>query len=255
MAILSIGSDAKTVKGEAYGVLTAVQYLAPGSLSGHNVCPSASQGCLAGCLYTAGRGAQNGTQASRLARAAAFFSDRQGYMVAMEREIRLAAANAARKGFQLAVRPNGTSDLPWEKVMYNGPNGRTTIIDRFPEVQFYDYSKLAYRFTRELPANYDLTFSLSESNDEDALRVLAAGGRVAAVFGNTARPTAKASSGWALPETWTPRGSYSAWERGGFPVVNGDLHDIVYKLPAGVIVGLRAKGRATKDSTGFVRWI
>ena len=244
MPLLSIGSDAKTVKGEDYGVLTAVQYLAPGSLSGHNVCPSASAGCLAGCLYTAGRGAQNGTQASRLARSEAFFSDRQGYMVAVEREIRLASVNAARKGFQLAVRLNGTSDIPWEKVLYTGAHGRTTIIDRFPDVQFYDYSKLAHRFERTLPANYDLTFSLSESNDSDALRVLAAGGRVAAVFGNTARPTAKASSGWTLPESWE-----------GFPVVDGDTSDIRYKDPAGVIVGLRAKGKATQDSTGFVRWI
>ena len=46
MNLLSIGSDAKTVKGQKYGYYTGIQYLAPSNASGViNTCPNASKGC------------------------------------------------------------------------------------------------------------------------------------------------------------------------------------------------------------------
>ena len=36
------------------------------------------------------------------------------------------------------------------------------------------------------------------------------------------------------------------------PVINGDKTDMRFKDPVGVIVGLKAKGKARKDTSGFV---
>jgi hypothetical protein len=38
----------------------------------------------------------------------------------------------------------------------------------------------------------------------------------------------------------------------GLEVVNGDLHDFRYLDRKGVVVGLKAKGKARKDTSGFV---
>jgi hypothetical protein len=49
-----------------------------------------------------------------------------------------------------------------------------------------------------------------------------------------------------LPATFTIGGK-------SFPVINGDETDLRFLDAKGVIVGLRAKGKARKDTTGFVR--
>lgn len=81
----------------------------------------------------------------------------------------------------------------------------------------------------ELPANYHLTFSRSETNQKIADSILASGGNVAAVFRKV------------LPSSFS-----------GVVVVNGDETDLRFLDPKGVIVGLVEKGLAKKDSTGFV---
>jgi hypothetical protein len=101
------------------------------------------------------------------------------------------------------------------------------IMLAFPNVIFYDYTKLANR--RNLPPNYSLTFSLSEDNDKSAEQALANGLNVAAVFRK-------------IPPTFLGR-----------TVVDGDVSDLRFLDPSGVIVGLKAKGKAKKDTSGFVR--
>jgi hypothetical protein len=69
--LLTVGNP-KTAKGKELGYAVAVLHLAPSTLSGHNVCPMASDGCIAACLNTAGRGgiiglARQPTQSSKLA--------------------------------------------------------------------------------------------------------------------------------------------------------------------------------------------
>ena len=125
------------------------------------------------------------------------------------------------------VRLNGTSDLPWERIAVND-NGQT-ILALFPDVQFYDYTKVPNR--RNLPANYHLTFSLAESNLSDATSELANGRSVAVVFRHK-----------ALPESYL-----------GHKVVNGDETDLRFLDASAVIVGLYAKGRAKRDTSGFVK--
>jgi len=233
--LLGIASDAKTVKGEKLGIRTAIQYFAPSDVSGRNVCQFASDGCRAACLNTAGRGGIDMVQNARIRRTNRFFDERTAYMARLVFEVERHVREAIRDGMIPAVRLNGTSDLPWERLKCER-DGITypSIMDAFPETQFYDYTKI--KVSRRNPAaNYHLTFSLSESNDADAMDALDAGYNVAVVFDIKSR-------GGELPATFMGR-----------EVINADDSDVRFYDPRGVIVGLKAKGDAKSDTTGFVR--
>lgn len=233
----------KVAKGAGYGYLTAILHLAPSTASGvMNTCASATAGCRAACLNTAGRGSfDESIQRARVRRTKWFKSDRAAFLAQLDSDIAAHVRSAARHGLIPAVRLNGTSDLPWENLRADFGNGPQTLFDRWSAVQFYDYTKVVKRFFREQPANYDLTFSLAESNRADADAVLAAGGRVAVVFRNADRPRALARY-WTLPDSWD-----------GAPIVDADRHDLRFLDPPAVWCGLKAKGLATQDRTGFVR--
>jgi hypothetical protein len=247
LSLLTTGNP-KTAKGEGHGYFTAIMHLAPASLSGRNVCPHATDGCRAACLNTAGRGGigldtdgLNVIQAARIRRTRYWQRDRESFMAALVTEVARHAASARRHGLRPAVRLNGTSDLPWERfpVVRDGQRFRC-IMRAFPEVTFYDYTKWPMRL-RPLVAgipNYSLTYSLAEDNDVHAAAALAAGVSVAAVFDT--------GKGHALPESFSIAGQSAT-------VIDGDSTDLRFLDPAGVIVGLRAKGRAKRDRSGFVR--
>lgn len=236
--LLTIGGDAKTIKGEPLGYRTAVMYLAPASLSGHNVCALSTSGCRLGCLNTAGRGAFTATQAARLARTLFYFQRRDAFMLQLANEVSLFVRASRRAGMTPCVRLNGTSDIRWERVpVGEAPN----IFTLFADVQFYDYTKLP-PLARKLPPNYHLTFSLAETarNWTYHLDALTAGLSVAVVLRGAG------TSRWPLPfpEVWNGR-----------PLINGDEHDLRFLDRPAVYVGLRAKGRAVYDTSGFVRSI
>jgi hypothetical protein len=107
-------------------------------------------------------------------------------------------------------------------------------MEAFPEVQFYDYTKLANR--KGLPSNYALTFSLADGNDQQAQAALANGMNVAAVFRNKERVALAQVEGFM-----------------GFPVANGDETDLRFLDPKGQVIALYAKGNAKRDTSGFVR--
>jgi hypothetical protein len=226
--------NAKTTKGESLGYLTAILYLAPGSLSGRNVCAHASEGCLFSCLNLAGMGAFSNVQDARIAKTKEFFRDPKGFVETLAEDVQAAQRKAERLGMELCVRLNGTSDLPWENL---GGQIGVPLMRRFPNTRFYDYTKNAARvrayLAGRLPDNYSLTFSRSECNGETALELARAGGNVAVVFDT--------KKGEPLPAKW-----------GGRPVIDGDLHDLRFLDGRGRIVGLRAKGPARKDESGFV---
>jgi hypothetical protein len=238
-------SNPKTAKGETHGYLTAILHLAPHKASGANLCSSATAGCIAACLNTAGRGGfDTRIQKARIRKSTWFRADRQAFMTRLEREIRAHVINAERHGLTPAVRLNGTSDIPWESVRYERIDGSVgTIIDCFPTVQFYDYTKVALRFTRPLPANYDLTMSAADGNERAVEVAQAHGARVAVVFRNKRKPSAEARR-WNLPRSYRRR-----------KLVDADRHDLRFLDPRGVICGLKAKGSARFDTTGFVREI
>ena len=227
--------NAKTYKGEKDGVATAIMYLAPAEVSGYNVCTYSTEGCREACLFTAGYGRFDTVANARISRTVRFVKDRTNFMLQLEREIMKFQKAAYNQGFIPVVRLNGTSDLKWERIWFVGEDGirYASMMERFPELTFYDYTKIPFRFRKNLPDNYTLTFSLAETkaNAGEAKRVLEGGGQVAAVFGN------------GLPDMYM-----------GFPVENGDLSDMRFDIRQSTVIGLKAKGEAKKDRTGFVKW-
>jgi hypothetical protein len=231
MKLLSAGNP-KVMKGEKKGYLSFVLHLAPADLSGKNTCPKATEGCKKACLNTAGRGGMfkkgettNTIQQARIRKTKYFFENREQFLADLENDIRLGSKQAQKKGMIPAFRLNGTSDISWEKY---------GIIEKFPDVQFYDYTKILGRKVAHLP-NYHLTFSAADGNDADVAAALQAGMNVATVFGlKKSEP---------MPETYNGRA-----------VFNGDESDLRFLDPKGVVVGLYAKGKAKKDTSGFVKY-
>ncbi len=236
MSLLSVSADAKTVKGEALGILTGVMYFAPADISGYEVCPKATAGCKAACLYSAGRGAFSNVQQARIAKTKRFFEDRPAFLAELVEDIAKLERKAARDGMKPAVRLNGTSDIAWEKIrVKRGSLEFRNVMEAFPLVQFYDYTKIAGRKAAVKIPNYHLTFSLAENNDVDAQLALDNGMNVAVVM--------KLKRNDEKPLTF--------WKR---PVVDGDASDVRFNDPkGGHVVALFAKGAAAKDTSGFVR--
>ena len=220
--LLQVNTNWKTIKSMKYGFLTGILYLAPYKLSGKNVCPAASLGCRLSCLNTAGRGQMGVVQKARLRKTKMFFRDRNKFLSQLKTEIEILSRRAANKNMKLAIRLNGTSDLPFERYLIDGKN----LMDHFPKVKFYDYTKLENRINDQLPGNYHLTFSRSETNEAVIDQVIEKA-PVSVVFKNK------------LPRLYN-----------GYKVINGDLHDMRFKNQSGVIIGLIAKGKARKDTTG-----
>ena len=234
--LLSVGADAKTVKGLKKGILTGVMYLAPHNISGHQVCPKASEGCKAACLYTSGHGRYSNTQIARINKTKWFFEDRESFMATLVKNVESLIRKAEKNGLTPAIRLNGTSDIAWEKIacVRNGVR-HASIMEAFPDIQWYDYTKILGRSKAINLPNYHLTFSLAENNDSDAVKALAQGYNVAVVM-RLGRDDEK-------PNTW-----------GGFPVIDGDETDVRFLDPkGGTVVALFAKGDAKKDDSGFVR--
>jgi hypothetical protein len=223
--LLCVSDDPKTRKGEKLGYLTGLCYLAPHKMSGMgNVCPHASKGCASACLNTAGRGVMPHVQAARIRKTRLFLTDRLEFLRMLRFDLHLLQSTAQFRRMIPVVRLNGTSDIPWEKY---------GVMEEHPSLQFYDYTKhpkrmLAY-LQDSLPHNYHLTFSRSESNEMDCIRVLQLGGNTAVVFRKE------------LPAEWK-----------GYPVVRGDENDLRFLDGKNVVVGLTAKGQAKKDTSGFV---
>jgi len=224
MKLLSTGNP-KLLKGEKKGYMSFVLHLAPATLSGKETCPKRTAGCTAACLNTAGRGGMfkkgestNAIQQARIRKTKMFFEHREEFLKQLEADIRLGIKQAEKKGMIPAFRLNGTSDLSWEKY---------GIIEKFPTVQFYDYTKVNNRKVSHL-SNYHLTFSKADGNDIDARLAASNGMNVAVVFKD-------------VPDNYMGR-----------TVINGDETDLRFLDPKGVIVGLKAKGKAKKDTSGFV---
>jgi hypothetical protein len=232
-------SNTKTAKNASMGnYLSYILHLAPARMSGYNVCPMASRGCEAACLNTAGRGQFQSVQAGRLRKTKMFFEAREQFLQLLVADLQAVVRKAERESMQAVVRLNGTSDLNWLSIKTdNGQN----VFERFPSIQFYDYTKIIVHLKRlKLSglSNYHLTFSKSEDNNAAANEALKLGFNVAAVFA--------VKGAEDLPATYAGR-----------PLIDGDSHDLRFLdlKPAdgiGAVVGLKAKGRARKDASGFV---
>lgn len=219
-------ANPKIQKGTKLGYLSFILHLAPSDLSGKNTCPKATRGCIAACLNTAGRGGMfrrgettNVIQKARIRKTQYFFNNRAGFMFDLMQDIKKGIRLANKLGLEPVFRLNGTSDLSWEKYeMTEGKN----VFDVFAGIQFYDYTKVLGRKVKHIE-NYHLTFSKADGNDSDVAEALMQGMSVVAVYD-------------AIPE--------------GVP--SADETDLRFLDPKGIMLGLKAKGRAKKDYTGFV---
>ena len=224
----AVGSNAKTIKGDKKGeYLTWIMYLAPSDQSGakQNTCPKASDGCRTACLFTAGRGATSPVRQARINRTNLFFQERDAFKVCLFDEITKHVKYCKKQKITPAVRINGTSDLCVPRLFKD-------MLNYYEDVKWYDYTKcIGYLdLLKDFP-QYHLTFSKNEANDKDVQKVIKdyPDVNIAVVFKKE------------LPQKWLGR-----------DVINADEDDLRFADPQSVICGLKAKGKARYDTSGFV---
>lgn len=213
--------NVKLAKSWAYGLA-----LAPHRSSGVNVCPSSTPECRKHCVSYSGKGGLDMVQEARAARTAFLYKYPFQFLVLLQEEIRKAETRSAKADKQLYMRLNTFSDIAWEQLV-------PWLFDRFPDVQFYDYTK---RWARvgNTPANYALAGSVSEKTTTE--QIASAPGPLAVVFPLTPSQ--------AMPSSWY-----------GIPVVDADKSDrwMVEHQGQWVIGGLRAKGSLRRSGSPFIR--
>ena len=229
-------SNAKTEKNDRE---THILYLIPTDKNSKkkNLCPFASKGCATACLVSAGRGKMSNVKKGRNNKTEYFVQDPKTFTAQLILEIEFLRIRAKRDGKQIAVRLNGTADIDFLHLFkkyhnWNYQEKAVTPGTDAPGIIFYDYTPNPHKYKRYKGSKYALIFSKKEDNDEDVQKVLSEGGKVSAVFKGK------------LPKTYK-----------GIKVVNGDLRDDliidIVQNPEPIIIGLKAKGDAKKDKTGF----
>ena len=234
--LISCGTNAKTIKGDGDELLTAIMYLIPWKSFGANLCPSAElAACHGPCLNTSGRGQMSSVQAGRARKTEWYIKDRAGFMVQLVIDVTRFVKYCNPRNIKPCIRLNGTSDIRWEQIPVVDAQGNThkNIMEAFPMVQFYDYTKIANR--RNVPNNYHLTWSYSGANPKysDMMSTAVANGMNVAVVFRTKG---------AIPASFK-----------GLPTVDGDKNDLRFQDDKGVAVALYAKGKAKYDTSGFVQ--
>ena len=232
----AVAQSAKMMYSYIHDVATYSIYLAPANMSGYEVCPC-SRFCRNFCLNGSGRNKsdilmrgyeQSIINRSRIKKTKLFFEQRQVFIDLMIHEIECARKRAEKDDMEFAVRINCTSDInpEWFKDELTGKN----ILELFPDVQFYDYTKVPSRLSlmNKYP-NYDLTFSYNGHNTDTCLKFLAAGGKVAVVFANQEN----------LPMNFL-----------GYPVIDANGYDMRYMDPKSSIMGLHYHATAANYKNG-----
>ena len=230
--ILSINSNPKLVKGDKLSdkYLSAITHLSPINT---RICPYQDIAkCKEACLNTAGRGGifkkgetTNVIQEARKRKTKLFLEDRDTFMQLLVKDIQAFIRKCDRLDKKPCIRLNGTSDIQWETI----PIGEyENIFAMFPDVQFYDYTKIPTRKVSHIK-NYHLTWSYSEAND-----------KYAKLFDKVPYNKAVVFNG-ALPSMFKE-----------LKVIDGDKTDMRFLDEPNSVVGLKAKGKARQDTSGFV---
>lgn len=230
MKLNLLGSqNAKTIKGEkTQGIKTYILYLAPHTMNskGINLCSHATEGCKASCLFSSGNAMFPKVVESRIKKSNLFVENRNEFFSLLIADLINIKNKHSRELNKIAIRLNGTSDIPYEKYIIED---NKNIFEMFPEVQFYDYTKNPIRMKKDLPSNYHLTFSYSEKVGDDILNdILSSGKNVAVVFDKK------------LPNEWM-----------NSKVVDGDVDDVRFNNVGGfrgLIIGLKYKKVVTEGA-------
>lgn len=218
----SVSKTTKHIKSIEYNELVYTIYLAPADSSGYEVCSMRNIECTDLCLNESGMNRMNMNDEfinrSRIKKTQLFFENREYFVKWMMYEIELTKMKADKLGMSFSVRINNTSDINPISFYLDVNGKKLNILELFPDVQFYDYTKVPNRTKlMKMYSNYDLTFSFDGHNKETCLRMLENNVRVAVVFDK-------------LPET--------LW---GYKVIDGDLYDMRYRDEKNVIIGLKFK--------------
>ena len=238
------GSSSKILKNtKVLKIDTYVVYLAPHTMAGYNTCPMATKDCISGCLNTSGRAGMeinscNGNNIinARIKKTKLFYENKDYFFAWLIAEIKAAKNLSLNKGHDFSVRLNGTSDINWNAYKIDGK----TIFEIFPDIQFYDYTKVANRFNN-IPKNYHLTFSYTGYNWNDCANVLDKGFNVAAVFNIFKTYNMRKENIKPLPLTYK-----------GYKVIDGDITDYRPFDNKKSIVALRFKRIANKETASKV---
>jgi hypothetical protein len=225
--LLSKGtSNAKTSKNDND---TYILYLAPYNQNSKkiNICPKASEGCAAACLFSAGRGAFSNVIKARQNKTEYYLQDKKAFISQLANELIKIDKKASKNKNQTLIRLNGTSDLDFIFLLKKYAN---FDISNYKNLHFYDYTKILGKVKKySNDKNYTLTFSRAEDNEKDIFKAVKYGSNVSAVFNGK------------LPKTYK-----------GIPVIDGDKTDNEMLKYKGFILGLKAKGKARTDKSGFV---
>lgn len=221
-------TNAKTAK----NILeTHILYMSPYTQNSKavNICPKATNGCILGCLFTAGRGAFNSIQQARQNRTEFYINSKKQFCEQITKELQALNNKAKKQGAKIAIRLNGTSDLDFIAIIKNQIG--VDVLESFQNLEFYDYTKILGKVKKYAGTRYKLTFSRAENNEAEAKEALLYGVPVSVVFHHN-KP---------MPSTYL-----------GTKVIDGDSADDLMIDSGAVILGLKAKGKAKKDLTGFV---
>ena len=199
----------------------------PNEIRKGTLCPFSTAECRGVCLFTAGNGSYPSVKIGRIKKGQAFLINPEAFVRQMKHETLVHHRKAMALGLQLAIRPNGTQDVPWEEYPVDGETF-IEFVSTLENTIVYDYTKWTNR-----NAAYHLTYSYTgtPSSNRVAVKWLNEGGNIAFVYSGD------------MPETWN-----------GFPVVSGDNTDIRYNDPNGHAIGLYAKGMA-KGKAGLMKFV
>jgi hypothetical protein len=231
--LLSKGvTNTKTAKNE---LETYILYLSPykGNSKGINLCPNA-QNCINDCLFIQGRGRFSSVQNSRIAKTEFYLGHRVEFLTQLVKELTKIYTKAQNTKTKICVRLNGTSDLDFLAIVKNRLNFdlldySTTLESQNFGIIFYDYTKILGKVEKYQNTNYSLTYSFQGTNLEESLKALELNANLAVVFRKK------------LPLEFL-----------NTMVVDGDKSDLQTINHKGKVLGLKAKGSAKKDKSGFV---
>ena len=218
----NVNHSTKHVKAYLYNEMVYTVYLSPAKSSGYEVCPMRTKSCTISCLHESGMNTMNmnnnDINRSRIKKTKLFFTDREFFVRWVVSEINAKRLKTIKEGFRFSVRLNNTSDLSPESFYITENGVAKNILQMFPDVQFYDYTKIPKRMElMKKYKNYDVTFSYSGENMNDCITMLKNKVRVAMVFKT-------------VPKTYM-----------GYKVIDGDTYDMRYLDKKNVIVGLKYK--------------
>jgi hypothetical protein len=218
----AVNNSTKHEKAFKFDELVYTIYFAPAKMSGYEVCPMRTDECTLLCLNESGRNKmdtdKNTINNSRIKKTKLFFEEREFLVRWIIDEIKSAKAKAENLGYSFSVRLNNTSDITPESFYIDDNGTKRNLLEIFPDVQFYDYTKVSKRLELvKKYKNYDITFSYSGTNMTECLSMLSNNVRVAMVFKK-------------VPENYM-----------NFNVIDGDQYDMRYRDDKNVIVGLKFK--------------